>query len=103
VAETVKASVQETASSSGRAGAHLATAWREAYGRDPDPTAAYREAVRGVEAAAKPVVLPNNDAATLGTMIAAMRDAPGKWKTVFTTPPAVDGVGVVRGLMELLW
>jgi len=40
----------------------------EADGAGPDPSGAYREAVRAVEAVAKPVILPNNDRATLGQM-----------------------------------
>jgi hypothetical protein len=84
-------------SPSGRAHAHLVDAWNRSTSRDPDPSGAYREAVRAVEAAAKPVVLPSNDRATLGTMIAAMRDKPEKWHT---TMGSVDDV---RRQMEILW
>jgi hypothetical protein len=80
-----------------RAARHLTTAWNRLSGRSPDVSVAYREAVRAVEAAAKPVVLPANPKATLGTMIAALRDKPEKWTTTLGT---VDGV---RLMMESVW
>lgn len=80
-----------------RAHAHLVQAWNRSTGRNPDPSGAYREAVRAVEAAAKPVVLPKNDRATLGTMIVALRDKPTKWRT------RIGEVDDVRRQMELLW
>jgi hypothetical protein len=63
----------------GNAGHHLQAAWHSLYGRNPDPSAAYREAVRAVEAAAKPVILPSDRTATLGKMIRALNDKPDKW------------------------
>lgn len=80
-----------------RAHAHLVEAWNRSTGRNPDPSGAYREAVRAVEAAAKPVVLPASNRATLGTMIAALRDKPEKWAT------RMGEVHDVRRQMELLW
>jgi hypothetical protein len=86
-----------SASPATRAGQHLTTAWNRLVGRSPDPSSAYREAVRAVEAVARPTILPNNDRATLGTMIAAMRDKPEKWTTTLGT------VDEVRQMMEMLW
>jgi hypothetical protein len=51
---------------------YLATAWNRAYGRNPDPSGAYRDAIRAVEASAKPIILPADPVATLGKMIAAL-------------------------------
>jgi hypothetical protein len=80
-----------------RAHRHLVTAWNKLSGRTPDPSGAYREAVRAVEAAAKPVVTPKDQLASLGKMIAAMRDKPEKWETTLGT------VDDVRRLMESVW
>jgi hypothetical protein len=44
----------------GNASDHLDRAWQHAYGRDPDPSRAYAEAVKAVEAATIPVVAPND-------------------------------------------
>jgi hypothetical protein len=82
---------------SSRGHQHLVAAWNRLSGRNPDPSGAYREAVRAVEAAAKPVILPDNDRATLGQMIAAMRDKPEKWQTTMGT------VNHVCETMETVW
>jgi hypothetical protein len=76
---------------------YLSDAWGRAYGRNPDPSGAYREAVKAVEAAAKPVVTPNDTLATLGKMIPAIRDAPQKWAFALGDPLAV------AAMMEALW
>jgi hypothetical protein len=100
--ETVVASAKAVMSASGRAGKHLAKAWTEVYGRHPDASTAYREAVRAIEAIAIPVISPRNPTATLGTMIADMRNAPTKW-TVVLSPKAGDPVAMIREAMELVW
>jgi hypothetical protein len=86
-----------TASEATRAHGHLSAAWSKLMGRGPDPSGAYREAVKAVEAVAKPVVLPKDDRATMGLMIAAMRDKPAKWSPTLGT---IDGV---RAQMEAVW
>ena len=88
--------IEQTRSHSERAGAHLATAWVRMAGRNPDPGGAYREAVRAVEAAAKPIVSPTDSNATLGKMIRAIRDKPSKWTFALGTPDQVaDACGML--------
>jgi hypothetical protein len=89
--------LEQTATEATRAHDHLTAAWSKLTGRSPDPSGAYREAVRAVEAVAKPIVLPDNKRATLGQMIPAMKDKPKKWTT---TLGAVDDV---RAQMEAVW
>jgi hypothetical protein len=89
-------------SSAGRAGKHLAKAWGHVYGRQPEPSTAYREAVRAVEAVGIPVISPRNPTATLGTMIKDMGSAPAKWAVVLR-PKVGDPVLMIRETMELLW
>ena len=72
------------------------------YGRNPNPSHAYREAIRAVEAAAIPVVSPKHAKATLGTVIGDMKSTPDKWK-VSLQPAKGDPVMHVVGMMELLW
>jgi len=76
VDETSEAIAKDSVSKHGNAASHLRAAWHKVYGRKPDASGACREAVRAVEAAAKPVVTPNDPIATLGKMIKAMRDKP---------------------------
>jgi hypothetical protein len=83
-------------------GRHLQEAWTAVYGRHPDPAKAYDEAVRAVEAAAIPVLLPKGTRVTLGTVLAHLRDAGGKWAL------AIEGVNdgdaaPLTAMVELLW
>ncbi|EUA26310.1 hypothetical protein I548_4410 [Mycobacterium intracellulare] len=50
----------------GRAGKRLAEAWEAAFGMNPNPSEAYRFAVKAVEDASAPVVIPNDPSPTLG-------------------------------------
>jgi hypothetical protein len=102
VDETVAAAARNVISASGRAGQHLSLAWGHAYGRKPDPSSAYREAVRAVEAIAAPIISPNNDKATLGTMIGDIQKKPSKWELVLT-PTSGDPVLMLLETMRLLW
>jgi len=99
---TVVAAAKAVMSASGRAGQHLAKAWIEVYGLDPDASAAYREAVRAVEAIGIPVISPKNPTATLGTMLKDLQNTPAKW-SVALKPKAGDPVLMIRETMELLW
>jgi len=87
----------------GRAGEHLARAWVATYGRTGNPSEGYRESIKAVEAAAKPVVSPANDRATLGTVIADIRNDPTKWTIDLHSPTPTDQMPQVQGMLELLW
>ncbi|QXV63535.1 hypothetical protein [Amycolatopsis sp. TNS106] len=82
----------------------LQQAWYHTYRPDPDPTTAYREAIRAVEQVACPLVLPSTDKATLGTVIAHLRQATTKWETVLIGANATPGgPEPVMELMARLW
>ncbi|WP_159054694.1 hypothetical protein [Streptomyces dysideae] len=87
---------------SGSAADHLATAWRCVYGRDPDPSKAYGEAIKAVECASQSTIEPNNSKATLGTMIKVLGNSPQKFTTAI--PAAVgDDITLVVDMMRRLW
>jgi hypothetical protein len=81
----------------------LTRAWSQAYSRGPDPNAAYSWAVKAIEAAAIPVVLPENNKATLGQLIAALDGKPDKWDVVFAPDEASQQVSAVAALMRIVW
>lgn len=87
----------------GRPGEHITRAWRAIYSRNPDPSDGYREAIKAVEAAAIPIVSPANHRATLGTVIADLRNDPTKWVVSLRSPSPDEQVPAVRGMLELLW
>jgi hypothetical protein len=95
----VRESIEEIRSASQRAHHHLSEAWSRLSSRDPDASAVYREAIKAVESVARPVISPRNDRATLGTMIADMRNAPAKWTTRLDGTTTDD----VRDMAEMIW
>jgi hypothetical protein len=105
VQEEAAAAARQLIEGGSRAGRYLAEAWQHMYGRNPHPGSAYREAVRAVEAASSPVVIPDSPKPTLGTVIKALKDAPpGKFVTVFSdNEPVVDPMTAIQGLMGLIW
>ena len=87
----------------GHAGKLLSEAWHAAFGINPDPERAYAKAIKAVEAAAIPVVSPKNKDATLGTVVAQMRQQ-GDWKLELTREHKTHTTQqVVLGMAQALW
>lgn len=113
VSGAATAAVSHNTAASDGASEHLEEAWRHAYGRDPDPWLAYSEAVKAVEAATIPVVVPNDSAATLGKVIGNLRGSPSVWCVNLAGPVRLSGAGptalsvdpidIVIGQLDLLW
>lgn len=97
VDESVEHAAREEMEQAGNAARHLSIAWHRVYGRQPDASGGYREAVRAVEAAVKPVISPNDRLATLGKMIKAVQDKPSKWVS------DLGSLEVVARMMGELW
>jgi hypothetical protein len=83
VPEGVQTNADAVMTSAGAAGVKLAQAWERAFGVNPDPTGAYALAVRAVEDAAIPVVVPIQAHATLGHVIGRL-NADGDWSLPLT-------------------
>jgi hypothetical protein len=82
------------------------SAWRRRGRRHtdsaPDPSRAYASTIKAVEDAATPVVLPNDQSATLGNVIAKMPDVP----YCFALPRQrgdVTSQAVLLSMLSLLW
>ncbi|QUR68152.1 hypothetical protein [Mycobacterium spongiae] len=56
----------------GKGGKRLAEAWEAAFGINPNPSQAYRLAVKAVEAASAPVVIPKDPDPSMGKVIGRM-------------------------------
>ncbi|MHB1808128.1 MAG: hypothetical protein ACYCU0_02385 [Solirubrobacteraceae bacterium] len=103
------AAARAQTSQPGNASTHLDKAWSAAFGREPNPSTAYSESVKAVEAAAIPVVLPNDQLATLGKVVGELRANPQKYTVVFSrgASPAkgttVSPLEVVIALADSLW
>jgi hypothetical protein len=80
------------------AGTHLQEAWRSTYGRHPDPSKAYAEAIRAVESAAIPLVTPNDGKATLGTIRGQLRSQAKDFEFAIvptTIAPVIDAISAL--------
>ena len=97
VDSTVEEAARREMEKQGNAAMHLQSAWHHAYRRNPDPSKAFSEAVKAVEAAARPVVSPKDQLATMGRMIGVMKATPQKWGTV------IGEVDTVRMMMGTIW
>jgi len=75
-----------------------------AYGRNPHPDRAYDEAVLAVEAVACPLVAPTSTRATLGSVIADLRNQAARWELAIGDtsgqPAAPDRL---IEMLQLLW
>jgi len=85
------------------AGQHLAKALRQVQSLDPDTSAAMTEAIRAVEAAAGPVVLPKDKRLQLSKIVQSLRDKPNWTLSLQRRDDGVpDHHAVLIGMMETL-
>jgi len=105
VSPVLEGLVEDGASTGSTSGQLLATAWTQAFGRNPHPPDAYRQAVRAIEAAAGPILSPKDPSnRTLGTMLANVRDAPQKWQFVLQGKSSPEeSMLPVSQAMAMLW
>jgi hypothetical protein len=91
VDDTAVAAFERTAATaSDEASMHLRRAWSATYGRDPEPSRGYGDAVRAVEAVACPLVLPDDPKPTLGKVIARLREPDTRDQLLAETEAAVS-------------
>ena len=89
VDSTVEEAARREMEKQGNAAMHLQSAWHHAYRRNPDPSKAFSEAVKAVEAAARPVVSPKGVTVVNGQNV--------------TVSGGSVGVGVGRGVVVWGW
>jgi hypothetical protein len=103
VEPTVEAAAKQVMSTRDKAAQHLRLAWHAVYGRQPDAGKGYGEAIKAMEAAAIPVVLPTTTMGTLGKVIAALRDKPAKWAVGLKHPEPERQVLILADMADLIW
>ncbi len=100
---TMQAAADEIVQASDNAAQLLSKAWSAAYGRNPNPSHAYRGAVSAIEAALWTIISPNNNRATLGTMIGELKTRPETWETAIIPKNTNGGVQALTAMLELVW
>lgn len=92
-----------TVSPSDDASEHLRSAWAEAFGVTPNPSRAWSDAIKAVEALLWGLVIPKNDKATLGSIISAVDAAPKKWAFRLSPSGSVGGVAAFTQTLRFIW
>lgn len=84
---------------------HLKTAWEDCFGRSPDLSGAYTNAIKAVEAATWKVITPSNMKATLGTMLNDFdaQSKAEKFNVGFKDIDASSTLDMAHALMQRLW
>jgi hypothetical protein len=86
------------------AGERLLAAWNATYALKPDPSGAYRDAIRAVEAVANPLFLPAAQAPTLGQVIRHLDQHGGDYEMIIANKVGSPAdVSAVLAMMRLLW
>lgn len=80
---------------------HLKRAWSHAYGRNPDPAAAWQQSIKAAEAALRPRVCPNNMTATLSNVIGELKT--GQWRLELRGRDRSHSTEPLVTMLELLW
>jgi hypothetical protein len=90
---------------SASAAEYLRAAWVAAYGLHPDPDKAYDNAILAIEEQTCPLVSPQNDRATLGTVIRDLRSQNGQWELSIgdTATGQTATIDAVINMLNLLW
>jgi len=84
---------------------HLKSAWEDCFGRSPDLSGAYSNAIKAVESATWKTITPNNMKATLGTMLNdfVAQSKAGKFNVGFKDNDAETTLSLAHDLMQRLW
>ncbi|MFK4070409.1 hypothetical protein [Streptomyces sp. NPDC029674] len=101
---SLEAAVQAADKQGQDAGKHLREAFAAAYGISPNPSVAYSESVKAVEAVANPLFLPKSPEPTLGAVRSTLDQGRNKYEMVVqdrTGDPA--NINAAVELLNLLW
>lgn len=103
VDDTTAELVKIVGSPSSDAARKIKAAWQACYRHTPDPDAAYREAVRAVEAVTIPAAIPNSPRASLGGVIAHIRDTLTRWSIAGLEAKEIASAETLLDMLKTLW
>lgn len=103
VDETLQRLVESVSSPDTDAARMIGAAWQACYRHDPDPDAAYRQAVLAVEAVTIPVTIPDSPRAILGGVSGHIRDTMEQWSVAGLDAKEVASGQVLYDMVRMLW
>lgn len=81
----------------------LATSWRATFQHRPDLTRSYADAVLAVEAAACPILIPNDAAPTLGKAISHLAATAGAWTVAGLDDKQQQSADTLLAMLKTIW
>lgn len=81
----------------------LKSAWGDAFGRSPNASGAYSNSIKAIEAASWQTITPNDNKATLGTMLGELRTNISKWQTSINDKTSDQGIIAIKDIMQHIW
>lgn len=103
VDETTADLIQSLSATHIDAARKMRAAWHACYRHEPDPDAAYRSAVLAVEAVAIPLALPDATKATLGMVVAHIRDTLPRWSVGGLDAEQIASGETLLSMLKTLW
>lgn len=103
VPPSVVASYRDAIARGGQSAEWMEKAWRAMYGREPDAAAARGFAIKAIESALKPVVLPADSSATLGRMLGELRKQSDRFVFALDDAPGGEGLRALTVLVDRIW
>jgi hypothetical protein len=100
---TVAQAVAEMATRSDDVSEYLTKAWNDAFGRSPNPSSAYGNIIKAVEAASWQVVTPTNSKSTLGTIKRELLDHPERFSVAIAEDRPSTGIESIWRQMAFIW
>jgi len=87
-----------------RASLELRTAFGHVYGREPNASDAWDHAIKAVEEALIPIVVPNKAKANLGDVAGQLKAQPERWALrLDSSSPHLSSVETLEALLRLVW
>ncbi|MBY3988003.1 hypothetical protein HQO84_18580 [Rhodococcus fascians] len=104
VAGEAKDSYTAAVTTNDPASEELRTAWKNAYGRNGDPSDAWDHAIKALEHLLIPVVVSSKAKATLSDVVGTLRRNDGnKWRCSLPGKDETNDVAPLVGTLELIW
>lgn len=103
VTDEAQATYEAASSVADEATTELKEAWRNAFGRNGDPSDAWDHAIKAMEALFIPLVIPKKDKANLGGVVGELRNQGHVWKMVLPGKDDDNNVAPLVGILDGIW
>jgi len=81
---------------------HLENAWNLTYGRPANASESWAHSIKALEAALGPIISPDNQRATLGTILQNLEQKPSKWR-LHVIDKEDEGIEAIIQMLKVIW